>query len=368
MSMAVNRPCGISLHPADDMYDQMLMLRVGSGRHELPGAFRSLHTNGRAHDMPEKELVKHYIEQRVGSLLSKIMKHLDGIEREVRSQLDQLRTDNYEATVDQLALIELHSTVELKLVAKVIFEMALTNPQSCRAYYSVTIRALRPRYPKYPPENEIREAQTFERFLVGMCQDEFESSLEYTEEEYAGARNRTFALANIVGYLLRVKVMSIKSLGTILCSLIGPLDVEAPANMGWMVAECVCELLFVVGPTLDRTTDGKALVSQVSVKLQMVLLKFLIGSEEQRLIQNLLNVREAGWPPRRSVTLLSGERVILRLHNSSTGAALCSTLQSFRPVASHMGRYRVVSGTKLVEHHEPIGSSRKFSVLIERTK
>ena len=233
------------------------------------------------------------------------------ITREVQSLLNKVAPDNLDSICLKLAEIELYNAVELENVIRIIFNKALLEPHYCETYANMA-HNLKNKYPEFPPESAGEKPQTFTHVLLNTCQNEFEkvpTTIEPTAEEIAKTtrqeldqettRRKQKMLANMkfIGHLFLRNVLAGKTIGQVVHDLIGVRG-KLPEEH---TIECVCELLQVIGHTLDGSTNGKDLTQKFATRLQELKRsecsrgQAAFSKRVQFLIQDVLDLRGNNW-------------------------------------------------------------------------
>jgi hypothetical protein len=149
---------------------------------------------------------------------------------------------------------------------------------------------------------------TFRAALINSCQNEFESlssTLTFSAEALDGLdaegvqalkkkrKDRVLANMRFIGQLFLRELLSAKIMGSVIQDLStcdkADLFPEEP------MVECICELLTTIGYTLDASPVGKKALSTVCSRLKELKSKGLYSKRIQFLIQDLLDLRQAGW-------------------------------------------------------------------------
>jgi len=174
-----------------------------------------------------------------------------------------------------------HTAEELEHVIRTIFSKVLAGPGYSETHADMVLW-LRSRYPELPPESEGERAHAFNRSLMNVCQEEFES-LIYSDSwrlfpnAWAQTINREKEMSSpdefrLVGKLKAKVLAFVKFIGDLYlrhllnAKVIGQVVHELTRSKDTPIEEhhieCVCELLKAIGLALDNTRTGKLLLTQ----------------------------------------------------------------------------------------------------------
>lgn len=234
------------------------------------------------------------------------------LKRTVQSLLNKVCPESVATICEKISEIKVSSTAELEIIIGLIFKKALSEPHYCETYADLVF-GLKPAFPEFPSEDGGKPV-TFKSSLLNICQNEFDSlpttlapsaddlgKYDAEELEFRRKKRKDRVLANmkLIGHLFLRQLLSAKVIGSIIqeLTLCGHVD-QVPEEH---VLECAVELLMSIGFTLESMPAGKATLSQVCGRLkdlkQSIGLdgKPIYGKRIQFAIQDLLEVRQAGW-------------------------------------------------------------------------
>lgn len=210
--------------------------------------------------------------------------------------------------------------------------------------------ALKQRMPEFPSQNGGKPV-TFKAALLNTCQNEFEALptiLRMSAEEVEGLdpeeidfqkkkrKDRVLANMKFIGHLFLRQLLSAKIIGSVIQDLTtcDQADVLPEEPM----IECICELLTNIGYTLDASPVGKAALTSVCGRLldlksqQTKEGRGIYSKRIQFAIQDLFDVRSAGWAKKSFKATAKKKDDIRREQQKDMGSAAEVTIAGARPV------------------------------------
>lgn len=195
------------------------------------------------------------------------------------------------------------------MLIHLIFEKALAEPHYCETYADM-IFTLKDWMPEFPSETTGKPV-TFRAALINTCQHEFESlssnlvldagevaGLDAEEVDFQKKKKKGRVLANMkfIGQLFLRGMLNAKIIGSVIQDL-------AKCNQAEIIpeepmVECICELLTNIGYTLESSPIGKSALASVCSRLKELKIKQAYSKRIQFAIQDLLDIRAAGWAKR----------------------------------------------------------------------
>jgi len=193
-----------------------------------------------------------------------------------------------------------HTAQELEHVVRIIYSKALAEPDSIETHADM-IFSLRTRYPEFPPAHEGKRVCSFTRILTTICQEEFEKIPTSLDPFALKRKAKALALMKLIGNLCLRQMIAVKAIGWVLHDLLGARRLYR--RSGEHLIECACELLKIVGFTLENTRHGNLILSQAMMNLMCwrnlkktsgtsVLSKAVTSQ-----IQDVINKRGRNWRP-----------------------------------------------------------------------
>jgi len=187
------------------------------------------------------------------------------------------------------------------------------------------VYCLRSRYPEFPPDTGAVHSITFARVLIMAVQNECKeishvlegngiSGMDMTDEQ----RRRGIANMKFIGHLFLRKLLSEKIISIVAINSLCGTDEHR--------IECACQLMQVIGYTLDSTDSGRNLLTKLSARL--VQLRDATGVDGKGLlskrlfykIQDLLDLQTRGWQEK---LLREHARTIGEVHREAEEEARC---------------------------------------------
>lgn len=238
--------------------------------------------------------------------------HVEDLKRSLNSLLNKICPENVATIGNRVAEVEVRNVEELEMVISIFFAKALAEPHYCETYADLVF-VLKTAFPEFPnPEGS--KPVTFKSTLLDICQREFEAmptSFKPTkeDEEKFGkeeiefrrkkAKDRVLANMKFIGHLFLRQLLSAKVIGSVIQEL--TLCNRAQEVPQEHVIECACELLTNIGYTLDAMPAGAHALTQVCGRLKELKGrkgengKLVLSKRVQFQIQDLLDIRSAGW-------------------------------------------------------------------------
>jgi len=220
------------------------------------------------------------------------------------------------AITEKLSVLPVSRGEELQQVVGLVFQKAVSEPHYCQTYADL-ILALRSAYPKFPATDGGRPI-TFRSSLIDVCQEEFEAlpvtlkppqeageERDAEELELCRGKRKCRMLANmrLIGHLFLRQLLPAKVIVHVLEELIFRSREESKVPMEHAV-ECACELLAATGHAIEALAEGKRVVVRACGRLrelkdsQTAQGRHIYSKRMQFVIQDLLDVRSAGWTQR----------------------------------------------------------------------
>lgn len=226
----------------------------------------------------------------------------NALEQRVRELLDRLQPDNVQAIADALADVKPRDAIEIQQIVGVLTKRVMGDHHGTEMYARVAYlwSARCPAVTAGVEGNTV----TFRRSLLTTCQKEFETSLasfdlfaEQTDglapeeilSEKTRRKSRLLAMLRFVGHLF---VGNIKFFESISDDLIDRTQNFA-GRMPEERAECVLEVLQIVGKKLSMRSDGLLLIHRLSMWLMDH--QHFVSSGIQRRIQSLAGPDCISW-------------------------------------------------------------------------
>jgi len=240
------------------------------------------------------------------------LSRVDRLTRELKSLMNKVCPENVVTIAGRIVNTAIGTVEELELLIKLIFDKALAEPHYCEAYADM-IFVLKTSMPQFPSE-KANKPVTFRAALISKCQNEFESlssrllvdaeeiaNLDVDDVECLRKRKKDRVLANMkfIGQLFLREMLSAKIIGSVIEDLAQCKKVEEVPEEP--MVECICELLTNIGYTLESSPIGASSLDVVCSHLadlkcrRVEASKCLFGKRIQFAIQDLLDVRAAGW-------------------------------------------------------------------------
>mmetsp|Transcript_4699 Transcript_4699/g.13721 ORF Transcript_4699/g.13721 Transcript_4699/m.13721 type:complete len:709 (-) Transcript_4699:119-2245(-) len=235
----------------------------------------------------------------------------EALRRQVNSLLNKICPENLATICDRIREVDVNSPEELEIVMGAIFKKSLADPHYSEAYADL-VASLKEVFPEFPGKDGEKPV-TFKSSLLNICQAEFESlptTLEPTAEEREQChqeeldfqakkkKDQMLAMMKFIGTLFLRKLVASKVLGSVMQDLLKCDQLESYPEEH--AIECVCELLYSVGLSLEKTEIGKHMATCICGRLlelshAKVAGKLVFSKRVQFAIQELLQTRAAGW-------------------------------------------------------------------------
>lgn len=255
------------------------------------------------------------------------------LSRDVNSLLNKVCPENVATIVERVACTELQSVDELQLIIGLIFRKALAEPHYCETYADMVF-ALKQRLPEFKSATGGKTV-TFKAALLNATQSEFESLSEIltlAEAEKKGLapedierlekkrRDRARANMKFIGQLFLRALLGTRIIESVIRDL-AKCNAEAVVPEDAIV-ECLCELLQNIGYTLEASgASGQAVLTEVCTRLQN--LKGNYGKRIQFAIQDVLDIRSAGWKKKTFIHSAKTKEEIRKEQELELRAAAC---------------------------------------------
>ncbi|ESO10889.1 hypothetical protein HELRODRAFT_134359, partial [Helobdella robusta] len=234
--------------------------------------------------------------------------------KKVRSILNKLTPQNFEALLKQIHELEINTEDKLSGCIKIVFEKAISEPNFCEAYAKMAcnISTL-----KVPCKDNPHDALSFRRLLLNRCQTEFEKDrsdeielekrqkeieecqqddkrkqlILEKEEMVTKARRRSLGNIRFIGELFKMKMLTEKIMFECLTKLIKATDEDS--------IECLCWLLRTIGKDLDSDRNKKHLDAFFSEIVKKSKSKG-VSPRTKFMLQDIIELRSNNWVPRRN--------------------------------------------------------------------
>lgn len=263
--------------------------------------------------------------------------------KNTRGILNKLTPDNFKKLSEKIDFAAVDTEDKMSRMLDLIFEKAIDEPAFCVQYSQICLILSRHKIFKYNEEKKEDEEVKFFRLLLSKCQKEFESEvydgidLEARQEEIDNetdptqkkikndafdeekrlARKRALGNIRLIGELYKLKMLK----HSIMCGCVFRLISLSSANpeMTDENMECLCGLLKTIGDGLEADvaqyrrsdipeSDPKRKEAEGSYQILAMAFEYmkkLTGDKEVQprvrfMIQDVLDLRETGWKPRRS--------------------------------------------------------------------
>lgn len=274
---------------------------------------------------------------------------VEALAKQVRSILNKLCPQKFDTLVQQFRELQIDSQAKLTKSMELVFEKALDEPVFSVAYARMC-QALSMK--KVVAEAGGKEIN-FRTLLITRCQKEFQR--DYTEDldreayranlakattdderklvtaefEAQETKLRRRSLGNIrfIGELYRISMLNGRIMHECIQKLLGCTDEES--------LECMCRLITTVGQQLDLETQkllgtGKPGHGFASLDIYFTNIRKLIDSKVSTsrirfLMQDVIDLRNAGWVARREV---AGPKTIQQIHEDVAREALKKNLEN----------------------------------------
>lgn len=234
------------------------------------------------------------------------------LKRTIQSLLNKVCPENVATIAERIAAVQVLSVEDLEILIELIFKKAVTEPHYCETYADLVF-ALKSSFPEFP-NPEGGKPLTFKGSVLNICQSEFEevlNSIEPTDVETAKysaedlelikkkRKDRMRANMKFIGHLFLRQLLSVKVIAAVEFELVHFHEAEKLPTEHAL--ECAIELLTAIGYTLEGMPAGSTAVQQVCKRLLDLKNKKDKESKGayckriQFMIQDLLDIREAGW-------------------------------------------------------------------------
>ncbi|ESO01120.1 hypothetical protein HELRODRAFT_134242, partial [Helobdella robusta] len=239
--------------------------------------------------------------------------------RKVRSILNKLTPQKFDTLIQQVHDLSIDTEEKLKGCIKLIFEKAIGEPSYSIAYAQMakSLNNLRVHMDEQPSETV-----TFRKLLLNQCQKEFEKDkleeidlekmtlqieqstsekekLQLTEAKQQAenvAKRRSIGNIRFIGELYKLKMLTDNIMFECINRLLKYSNDEDNV-------ECLCRLLITIGFDLDNANPlSKQRLNQTFEELKSISYSKSISSRIKFMIQDVLELRENDWVPRREDT------------------------------------------------------------------
>jgi len=206
------------------------------------------------------------------------------LKRSALSHLNKIAPENLSTIAQKILDINVKTSEELEVIIHVIMKKALLEPHYSHTYSDLVFKLKEGGMPEFPCPDGGKPL-SFKSILLNVCQQEFEGmsqdSLDLTDAEKEGkdkeeidfllSQKKSRCLANMrfIGNLFLRSLLAPKIISSIIrelaqCSMEG----DADAIPSEHIVECICELLFSIGYTLDTGNQvGQDALMQVCGRL-----------------------------------------------------------------------------------------------------
>lgn len=244
--------------------------------------------------------------------------------KRVRSILNKLTPENFNALQNQMENITIDTEEKLTGVTDLVFEKAILEPNFGTAYAKFCKFLMMLRVPSSTnPEQNVN----FRSLLLTTCQKEFEKDseneqkildkkallkkaesegdkkqlLEQLDEEMVIARHRSVGNIRFIGELFKMNMLTEKIMHNCLYKLSCSTDEER--------LECFCSLLSSIGQILENKSADH--VDQYFNNVQKIITDKKITSRIRFMIMDLIDLRRRNWVPRHTN---KGPKTLEELH------------------------------------------------------
>jgi hypothetical protein len=200
--------------------------------------------------------------------------------------------------LEEVALAETHHEGELDSAVRAILGEAISEPEQSEGCARI---ALALRDFKDPEQTEVPEGekvQTLFRHLINMSQLEWDSIMEgllQGKAQVSTIRPTLLAFVRFLGNLFICQMLGKLVIPQLMNDL---LDEVKGTEARELCVEAALALLELTGPYLDQTRYGKELMSQIMLRLKVMMVQTDSQAYPQALLgrtRDLMKLRDRGW-------------------------------------------------------------------------
>lgn len=189
----------------------------------------------------------------------------------------------------------------------------------CGETYADVMFSLRGVVPKFEMAND--KPMTFTRILLNVTQDTFEAmcskfaDAENAKDVNADMSNSLLALVSFIGHLFVRRLVAARVVAQVVHDLVGVKDRQPDQRL----IRCVCELMQVIGKSIDATKQGNMLMTQFLARLTTLsssTTSHMYPQEIRDAINAVHEARSQHWPAR------EGTQVLVQYHIVTAAEAL----------------------------------------------
>lgn len=235
----------------------------------------------------------------------------EAVFRRVRGILNKLTPDKFEKLCHELLEVGIETKYVLKGVILLVFEKALDEPKYSSMYALLCLR-LSEEAPNFDDPGKTGNS-TFRRLLLKQCEEEFNNRTKASqafdrkdgpltpEEEEQRSNTKRKVLGNIrfIGELAKYDMLHEAIVHRCIKQLLDKKRRATIADLSESM-ECLCYLMKTIGPKLD-IPKAKPLMDQYFERIQQLLSRSDFPSRIRFMIEDVIDLRNAKWVPRKSV-------------------------------------------------------------------
>jgi len=192
-------------------------------------------------------------------------------------------------------------------------ELDYSKHARCGETYADVMFSLRGVVPKFEMAND--KPMTFTRILLNVTQDTFESvcskfaDAEKAKDVNTDVSNSLIALVSFIGHLFVRRLVAARVMAQVVHDLVGVKDRQPDK----ILIRCVCELMQVIGRSIDATKQGNMLMTQFLARLtnlsaSTTSVDHTYPQEIRDAISAVHEARSQQWPAR------AGTQVLVQYH------------------------------------------------------
>lgn len=229
----------------------------------------------------------------------------DVIFRKVRGILNKITPETFDKLSRELLHVGLDTPRTLKGVIYLLFEKALKDPKYS-SLYAKLCQELSEKAPNFEPEPG---PNTFCKFLISKCEDEFErrrkatedfeSKNELTDDEFeqkAIAKQKMLGNIKFICELGRKRLLQEEILHECIRGLLSKKKERTIQDQAQDL-ECLCQIMKTVGNLLD-TQASKNLMNQYFDRMGLFSKKNELPSRIRFMLKDVIDLRNNKWRPR----------------------------------------------------------------------
>lgn len=259
-----------------------------------PSSIKSTNTTSNTVSGPYCGLPSHFIEERQ-----------DGIFRKVRGILNKITPETFDKLSKELVNVGLDSPRTLRGVIYLLFDKALKDLK----YSSLYAKLCQELSEKAPNFEQEPGPNTFCKFLISKCEDEFERRRKATEdfdgknelsdEEFelkAIAKQKMLGNIKFICELGKKRLLQEEILHECIRGLLSKKK-ERPLQDQAQDLECLCQIMRTIGCLLDIQAS-KNLMNQYFDRIDMFSKKPELPSRIRFMLRDVIDLRNNNWRPR----------------------------------------------------------------------